>query len=122
MDCADPTEYDFAMEFLGNWEHWEVLKNARWFQPYLDSMRAELEAKLRRDAITRYATAAGKGDAMAAKWFAEGQFNKPNSKPKNPKGRPGNNQLSPAAESRRVAADEKAEREVLRRLGLLDGE
>lgn len=52
VELADPTEYTQAMVLLGSWEHWERLSNVPWFKSeHLDAWRAELEVKLRSQAI-----------------------------------------------------------------------
>lgn len=47
MEIADPTEYKFAMEVLGDWDHWQTLQSCKWFQEHVDIWRADLKAKLR---------------------------------------------------------------------------
>lgn len=66
---ADPTEYAFAMEYFGSWEHWKVLQECTWFKPILKEWRKDLEIKLRAEAIATVRDAAKHGDVQAAKWL-----------------------------------------------------
>lgn len=75
LEIADPTEYAFAMEVLGSWEHWLKLTNCEWFQPYLTAWREELELKLRSKGIKAMMDLAVSGKDNAAKWLAEGGWN-----------------------------------------------
>lgn len=115
MDMEDPTEHKFAIELLGSWQHWEVLKNTAWFKPYLESYRAELQARLRGEAIGKMAAALRAGDASAIKWFAEKDLYT-SDVPKAKRGRVSNEDRQKAA--RDLVISEKEERDTLRRLGL----
>lgn len=53
LETADPTEYQFAVQHLNGWSHWQELVAAKWFKPYLDEWRAELQDKLRSEIISR---------------------------------------------------------------------
>jgi hypothetical protein len=46
LKARDPTEYNFAMNVLGSWEHWLILSNAGWFQKHLGPWREELKVLL----------------------------------------------------------------------------
>jgi hypothetical protein len=46
MDLEDETEYVFATTYLDGYEHWEMLCNCTWFQPYIERWRKELTLKL----------------------------------------------------------------------------
>lgn len=58
-DFADPTEYVFAEEVLGEWEHWETLADSHFMREYIDKWREELKvqelsklyARLQQDAL-----------------------------------------------------------------------
>lgn len=52
MECADPTEYRFAMEHLDGYQHWEELCVCKWFKPHLTRWRKELALKLQSEALT----------------------------------------------------------------------
>lgn len=46
MELEDETEYVFATTYLDGYEHWEILCNCTWFQPYIQRWRKELTLKL----------------------------------------------------------------------------
>lgn len=73
MSYSDPTEYQFAMDTLGDWKHWEYLQTLQWFMKELSQWREEMEVKLRSMAIqSMIVTAATEGSkgTTAAKWLA----------------------------------------------------
>ena len=73
MEMADPTEYLFAIEVLGSWQHWQKLCNSALIREQIDKWREELEVKLRAEsiqAIHEVATTAGSKGTTAAKWIA----------------------------------------------------
>lgn len=72
---ADPTEYKAAMELLGDWEHWKFLRANPVVAKMLDDWKAEVETKLKSEAIKNMKDLAktDKG-AAAARWLAEGSF------------------------------------------------
>jgi hypothetical protein len=51
METDDPTEYQFAIQHLGGWEHWQKLCKCSWFKEYIQSWRAELEVRTRSKAL-----------------------------------------------------------------------
>lgn len=76
LSFDDPTEYKFAMEVLGSWDHWQKLSACTWFKEDLEAWRFELELKLRSQGITTMkdlATVDRNKDA--AKWLAQGGWN-----------------------------------------------
>lgn len=91
LDKNDPTEYEFALSVLGDWEHWEILCRAPFMQEYLDKWRAELEVRsisnlyerLKNDALDE----SSKSSASSAKYLID-KFEK---KEKKPVGRPPQN-------------------------------
>jgi hypothetical protein len=48
---GDPWEHTFAEKYFDGWDHWEDLCNCRWFKPYIDRWRNELEVKIRSQAL-----------------------------------------------------------------------
>ena len=85
LSYDDPTEYRFAMEVLGSWDHWQKLSNSTWFQEdYLDAWRFELEIKLRSQGIQTMKGLALDKNKDAAKWLAQGGWSTSNAK----RGRP----------------------------------
>ncbi|MCA9340380.1 MAG: hypothetical protein KDA17_05690 [Candidatus Saccharibacteria bacterium] len=51
MEANDPTEWRFAHEHLDGYEHWTMLCECEWFQPFLTRWRKELELKIRGAAL-----------------------------------------------------------------------
>jgi len=75
LSYEDPTEYQFAIDTLGSWDHWMKLQDSPWFKPFLESWRAELEVKIRSQGIRNMLVAsAGEKGIQAAKWLAEGSW------------------------------------------------
>ena len=67
-------EYDFAVEHLGGWEHWEKIAKASRIAEMIKSWRNELEVKIRSNAvksIIRTSVGDSSAGATAAKWLAE---------------------------------------------------
>jgi hypothetical protein len=84
----DPTEYRFAIENLYGWEHWQVLSNCTWMQPFVAKWRDELNVLIRSEALAtviRKAASTDKDAVVAAKYI-EDQFGE--GKAKNTRGRP----------------------------------
>lgn len=51
VELADPTGYEAALELLGDWDHWLLLTKAPGFAAALAEWNAEVEVKLRSEAI-----------------------------------------------------------------------
>jgi len=51
LKYEDPTEYHFALKVFGSWDHWQKLLTLKWFLPYVEEWRGELETKLESNAI-----------------------------------------------------------------------
>lgn len=47
MDCGDVTEYEFATQYLGGWEHWKSLSECSWMKALVAKWRDELEVSIR---------------------------------------------------------------------------
>lgn len=47
LAIADPTEYYFAIELFGTWEHWEHIASTAWMSKKLNVYRRELEVMLK---------------------------------------------------------------------------
>lgn len=72
LDCRDPSEYQPAQMLLGDWEHWLEVRNHVLIKPHVDKWQAELEVKLRSEAITQMKSHAKQpGGTAAAKWLAD---------------------------------------------------
>lgn len=54
LEIADPTEYQFARECLGGWDHHKaMLANCKWYREYIEEWRKELEVQLASENIKR---------------------------------------------------------------------
>lgn len=75
VDIGDPTGYKQCQHLLGDWEHWNVLKNNPTLKVYFDKWDEELAVKIRSEAIERMIEASKdiKGQA-SARWLAENGF------------------------------------------------
>ena len=72
LDCRDPSEYQPAQTLLGDWEHWLEVRNHVLIKPHVDKWQAELEVKLRSEAIQQMKSHAKQpGGTAAAKWLAD---------------------------------------------------
>ncbi len=47
LTIADPTEYQFAIQMLGSWKHWQKLIKRSWMSGWLRETRAELSVLIR---------------------------------------------------------------------------
>lgn len=73
LEIEDPTEYLFAEQVLGSWDHWQKLCRVKQFMEYVSSWREELSTKLKAKAIQAMiatATEDGSKGITAAKWLA----------------------------------------------------
>ena len=73
MECGDPTEYEFAISAWGSWEHHERMVELDWFMEYLNTWRAELQVKMKSQAIKalmEVAVGSGNRGITAAKYIA----------------------------------------------------
>lgn len=84
LSFEDPTEYSFATEVLGGWEHWQALCDSYKLKPYIAKWRDELEIKLRSTAIRAMVNSAkvdGSKGLSAAKYLAEKGWEKKRGRP-----------------------------------------
>jgi hypothetical protein len=113
VEAADLTEYQFALDTLGSWEHWLRLKRAPFFKDAYAAMREELETKIESVGFLNLkAMAAGKGPiaAQASKWLAERGWER------KARGRPSKQEIAKAA--REMSQDAASTRSDAQRLGL----
>lgn len=68
MSYEDPTEYQFAIDNLADWEHWEMLCECNWFKPYITKWRREAEIRHKSKALRRILeeSRSGSKDSLAA--------------------------------------------------------
>lgn len=88
LESKDPTEYRFAKENLYGWEHWQILSNCTWMQPFVSKWRDELNVLIRSEALATVIKKASSTDkeALQAAKYIEDQFGE--GKAKNSRGRP----------------------------------
>ena len=64
------SEYDFALEYFLDWQHWDSVCTSPRCKPFVDQMRAEYIIKARADAV-RLLIDKSKTEVNAAKYVAE---------------------------------------------------
>lgn len=113
LDCRDPSEYSPAMALLGDWEHWLEVRNHALIKPHVDKWQAELEVKLRSEAIQQMKQHAKQpGGTAAAKWLADKGYAQEGTK--KAVGRPKKEEVEVAPSTARIAGD-------IARLGIVVG-
>lgn len=113
LDCRDPSEYSVAMALLGDWEHWTEVRNHALIKPHVDKWQAELEVKLRSEAIQQMKQHAKQpGGTAAAKWLADKGYAQEGTK--KAVGRPKKEEVEVAPSTARIAGD-------IARLGIVVG-
>lgn len=113
LDCRDPSEYSPAMALLGDWEHWLEVRNHALIKPHVDKWQAELEVKLRSEAIQQMKQHAKQpGGTAAAKWLADKGYAQEGTK--KAVGRPKKEEEVVAPSTARIAGD-------IARLGIVVG-
>lgn len=71
IEMEDPTEYEFATEYLLGYKHWKRICENKLILRHIEEWREELEVKLRSRAVKHMLLAAKEGNYQAAKWFAD---------------------------------------------------
>lgn len=71
LECNDPTEYSFAVDYLLGWAHWQRLCDNKLIRKHIDQWRLELEIKIRSNAAKQIMLSAKKGSFQASKWLAD---------------------------------------------------
>lgn len=98
MESNDPTEYQFATQYLDGWEHWKILSECTWFKPYVQKWREELNIKIRSEVwakVIKKASGTDK-DALSAAKMVEDVFG--DRKTGNARGRPSKAEIKANAE------------------------
>ncbi len=115
LETGDPTEYLFAVDAFGEegWDQWQRLSKVAWFQEYITAWREELEIKLRATGVQKMRELADSGNKDAAKWVAEGAWDKKSA------GRPSKAQVK--GELKKQAKIKDAFAEDAERLGIKIG-
>lgn len=113
LDCRDPSEYEPAMQLLGDWEHWQDVRNHALLKPHVDKWQEELAVKLKSEAIKQIKQHAKQpGGTAAAKWLADKGYAQEATK--KAVGRPKTEKEIPTPNLGRIAGD-------MARLGLVVG-
>ena len=76
LDCADPTEYEFALKHLIGWKHWLRISENKVIKKHIEEWREELEVKLRSEGVRNAIEHAKGGTFQAAKWLADRGWDK----------------------------------------------
>lgn len=76
LECADPTEYEFAIKHLLGWKHWTRIAENKVIKKHVDEWREELEVKLRSEGVRNAIKLAKDGTFQAAKWVADRGWDK----------------------------------------------
>lgn len=108
METGDITEYRFATEHLGGWEHWKGLAECSWMKAIVAKWRDELEVKIRSDQVRAVVdTAAGKSreSFQAQKYLLDSLRKETGSK----RGRPTKAEVTKAAKDLAEGASREAE-------------
>lgn len=115
VELGDPTGYKWAMKYLGDFDHWQVLMTRSWFRDAYETWVSELNAKLLGEAIDVYRLLARTGSTeaiqmQAASKLAEQPWNKEK------KGRPSKVDID--AQVKTEARKRSVEDDDLERIGL----
>jgi hypothetical protein len=107
LSYDDLTEYQFANECLGGWDHWQTILGSpnEFLQKAIVVWRTELEVKLKAEAFRRIkeeAEADGRNGFAANRYIIErswaGDFAKPKPRAESkPRGRPSKDEIKSAA-------------------------
>lgn len=101
MEANDPFEHNFAQKHFGSWDHWQLLLGCSWFKPHIEKWRAELEVKLRSQALNVVREVAMDPDhkygLQAAKYLLDGSWVKKEDLAKGKVGRPSKAAIKAAA-------------------------
>lgn len=98
MEVSDPTEYQFAIQYLDGWKHWKTLSECSWMKPFINEWRDELNVRIRSSALQTAIKKASSSDkdALTAAKYVEDVFG--DGKTKNTRGRPSKAEIKANAE------------------------
>lgn len=72
IQMEDVIEYDFANKYFLGWQHWLRISNNKLFKKHVEEWRAELELKIRSQAVQDIIDmSAEERSFQAAKWLAD---------------------------------------------------
>lgn len=114
LSHSDPTEYQFAVDVVGSWDHWKMLRGRTFLKPLVEEWREQLKLKIESEAFQAARKVAATGDGVlalqASKWLHSAV------QPKSGKGRPSKEQI--ALEAKRLASEQRDEKEDSSRVGM----
>lgn len=117
VELGDPTGYQWAVLYLGDWSHWEELWKASWFREAVEVWRNELRMKQQAEAIKTISKIAAnpedKQSLSAAKYLAEQAWTK------GQRGRPSKSEVQ--GNLKKAIEAMSVEDEDLKRIGLVKG-
>lgn len=99
LETMDPTEWKFATEVLGGWQHWKRLSESPFMKAFVKEWREEMEVQVRSLGIKQQIHLAEKGNNNASRWVAEKGW-----EPKRKAGAPSKEEVT---RERKVAAEIK---------------
>lgn len=70
----DPTEYTFATEVFGDWEHWQLVAKVKELKDPIEALRKEVIVAIRAEgfkSVMSEVKTSGRSAFTAAKWLAE---------------------------------------------------
>lgn len=74
LECNDPTEYVFANEYFGGWEHWQRIQKSKKYDlvTAIESWRKELAVKLMSTGVKQMIEHSfGEKGMQASKWLTQ---------------------------------------------------
>ena len=120
VQMGDPTGYALAQAYLEDYSHWNLLMKSAWFREAKEVWDAELDAKLKSEAMTAIRQLANGGDEVpiasqlnAAKYLANGEHRKAQ-QAKPVRGRPSKEEVT--GNLKQMSADEASIADDLKRI------
>lgn len=114
LEANDLTEYRFALDSLGGWQHWKALQESPFLRMHIAQWREELELSIRAEALARIINVSksnSKDGFIATRYLADRQWVTPAEK-----GRPTKAQV--AAKAKDLAVEHDRIANDAERLGL----
>ena len=76
LEFEDPTEYEFANEYLLGWRHWKRMNENKILKKHFEEWREELEYRMRSKGVRSLLKSATYGNFQAAKFFVDRGWDK----------------------------------------------
>lgn len=117
VEIGDPTGYQWAIKYLGDWAHWLRLQECAWFTDAVAVWKAELKEKLRAEAVQKIQNIMASSDSeaqviAAAKFLAQGEYEEGSKK----RGRPSKAEVQ--GELKKAVREASIEDDDFNRIGL----